>query len=84
MAEWSKAPALGAGLFGGAGSNPASVIFFFIIMPPVCSPPSTYPSSLCVTTCKENLNLVSQNNMKKIMKIINMSRNQHSIVLYYD
>ena len=25
MAEWSKAPALGAGLFGGAGSNPVLI-----------------------------------------------------------
>ena len=27
MAEWSKALVLGTSLFGGAGSNPASVIF---------------------------------------------------------
>ncbi len=27
MAEWSKAPDPSSGLFGGAGSNPAPVIF---------------------------------------------------------
>ena len=30
MAEWSKALVLGTSLFGGAGSNPASVIFWGI------------------------------------------------------
>ena len=28
MAEWSKAPDLGSGLFGGVGSNPTLVIYF--------------------------------------------------------
>ena len=29
MAEWSKALALGASLFGGAGSNPVLINLFF-------------------------------------------------------
>ena len=29
MAEWSKAPGLGPGLFGGVGSNPTLVIPLF-------------------------------------------------------
>ena len=29
LAEWSKALVLGTSLFGGVGSNPTSVIFFF-------------------------------------------------------
>ena len=30
LAEWSKAPGRGPGLFGGAGSNPAGIINFLL------------------------------------------------------
>ena len=33
MAEWSKALVLGTSLFGGAGSNPASVTFGAFVVP---------------------------------------------------
>ena len=32
MAEWSKALVLGTSLSGGAGSNPACVIFFYYLL----------------------------------------------------